>query len=70
MPAIEVFSITLSHLRRELIKTVNLSKTGMEDSDMTCVLTVPAIWNDAAKQFMREAATKVCFMFLCMGYTN
>lgn len=64
MPAIEIFSMTLFHLRTELLKQIHLSKTGMDDSDITCVLTVPAIWNDAAKQFMREAAIQVIYFDL------
>ncbi|KAK3602775.1 hypothetical protein CHS0354_026322 [Potamilus streckersoni] len=32
--------------------------SGLQKSDIRWVLTVPAIWNDAAKQFMREAAEK------------
>ena len=34
----------------------------IQDGDIEWVLTVPAIWNDPAKQFMRQAAEKVsCF---------
>jgi hypothetical protein len=33
--------------------------TGILPGDIRWVLTVPAIWNDGAKQFMREAAEKV-----------
>ena len=29
------------------------------EKDIRWVLTVPAIWTDAAKQFMRDAATEV-----------
>lgn len=31
----------------------------IEKRDIFWVLTVPAIWDDAAKQFMREAAVNV-----------
>jgi hypothetical protein len=34
----------------------------IKPSEITWVLTVPAIWSDPAKQFMREAAVKV-FIF-------
>lgn len=30
-----------------------------EENDVTWVLTVPAIWDEPAKQFMEEAAEKV-----------
>ena len=35
----------------------------VEDDDVFWVLTVPAIWDDAAKQFMREAAVNVNIYF-------
>jgi len=31
----------------------------IEQSDVMFVITVPAIWNDASKQFMRKAAVAV-----------
>lgn len=33
------------------------------ETDIAWVLTVPAIWNDGAKQFMREAAEMVSYQF-------
>jgi hypothetical protein len=33
--------------------------TEFEERDIVWVLTVPAIWTDAAKKFMREAAVEV-----------
>ena len=36
-----------------------LLKEQLEEQDIHWVLTVPAIWNDVAKQFMREAAEEV-----------
>ena len=33
----------------------------VERDDIFWVLTVPAIWDDSAKQFMREAAVNVSF---------
>lgn len=35
----------------------------VKKTEITWVLTVPAIWSDPAKQFMREAAVKVCSIF-------
>lgn len=32
-------------------------------NDILWVLTVPAIWSDQAKQFMRDAAIQVCIIF-------
>lgn len=38
-----------------------------EENDVTWVLTVPAIWDEPAKQFMEEAAEKVssALNFIC-----
>ena len=56
-PAIKVFSMSISALVDDMVsaggKTV---ADGLRKSDVHWVLTVPAIWSDAAKQFMREAA--------------
>ncbi|XP_033731577.1 heat shock 70 kDa protein 12A-like [Pecten maximus] len=60
MPAIRVFSAVIEFFKDKLL-------TGLESkdpssrfhaSDIHWVLTVPAIWNFKAKQFMREAAHK------------
>ena len=48
-------------MKEEAIKIIR-ARTGDESysaSDIQWVLTVPAIWTPAAKQFMREAAYKV-----------
>ena len=42
---------------------------GITMNDIHWVLTVPAIWSDAAKQFMREAAIKVS-VILASGLGN
>ncbi|XP_063068944.1 heat shock 70 kDa protein 12A-like [Engraulis encrasicolus] len=58
MKAITVISECLRYLKNHALKTVkNVSASvELQDSDITWVLTVPAIWDDAAKQFMRHAA--------------
>jgi hypothetical protein len=40
---------------------IQLMDQNLEEKDIHWVLTVPAIWNDVAKQFMREAAENVRF---------
>ena len=64
MSALEVFSAAINFLKEHLIKNLNNRNAGNRISPETVrwVLTVPAIWNDAAKQFMREAAEKVVIM--------
>ncbi|XP_053399657.1 heat shock 70 kDa protein 12A-like [Mercenaria mercenaria] len=53
-----VFSLCIKYLKDDLIKLSEsrIAGGGLRDEDIHWVLTVPAIWNDAAKQFMREAA--------------
>ena len=36
--------------------------TRFVNEDVRWVITVPAIWKQSAKQFMREAAYQVCFI--------
>ncbi|XP_045203378.2 heat shock 70 kDa protein 12A-like [Mercenaria mercenaria] len=54
-----VFSLSIKYLRDDLLKTAgSITGIDLKKHDIHWVLTVPAIWNDAAKQFMREAAQK------------
>ncbi|XP_053399962.1 heat shock 70 kDa protein 12A-like [Mercenaria mercenaria] len=55
-PAMTIFSMSINYLRDHLLKELNNRTTGIEETDIQYVITVPAIWNDNAKQFMREAA--------------
>jgi len=41
------------------MKQVNKRIDVIKPTEIGWVLTVPAIWSDAAKQFMREAAVQV-----------
>jgi hypothetical protein len=60
-----VFSQSIKYLKDDLIKLSEsrIAGGGLHDKDIHWVLTVPAIWNDAAKQFMREAAQQVKHYF-------
>ncbi|KAL3878539.1 hypothetical protein ACJMK2_030879 [Sinanodonta woodiana] len=58
LSAMLVFSSCLKYLVDHLFKTCQDRISGIKRTDLRWVLTVPAIWNDAAKQFMREAAEK------------
>ncbi|XP_060596211.1 heat shock 70 kDa protein 12B-like [Ruditapes philippinarum] len=58
MPAMRIFTMSIKYLKQHFTTTINKQKTGIVDTDILYVLTVPAIWNDNAKQFMREAAEK------------
>ncbi|XP_028283371.1 heat shock 70 kDa protein 12A-like [Parambassis ranga] len=60
MKALKVFTEALRYMKEDALKTISDSTHGRQfiASDFTWVLTVPAIWDASAKQFMREAATK------------
>lgn len=61
LPARDIFSHGIKFLRDHLIKhakTKGVYDAISDDRYVHWVLTVPAIWNDSAKQFMREAAQK------------
>lgn len=71
MSAMKVFSEAIRYLKEQLdqtlAKSLEVKKTGggagQRNSwadDIRWVLTVPAIWSNEAKQFMRMAAEKVC----------
>uniref|UniRef100_A0A3B3YNH1 HS12B protein n=1 Tax=Poecilia mexicana TaxID=48701 RepID=A0A3B3YNH1_9TELE len=65
MKALKVFSESLRFLKEDALRTISRNTEGkiFFPSDFTWVLTVPAIWDPSAKQFMREAATQVTLGF-------
>ena len=64
MPALKVFSESIKYLRGHLENHLHSKQgiCGFQVSEVDWVLTVPAIWTDPAKQFMREAANLVCIL--------
>lgn len=65
MKALEVFTYSIHYLYTRALEVIK-ERTGDENfshSDVQWVLTVPAIWKPAAKQFMREAAYQVRHSF-------
>lgn len=56
LEAIKVFAHSIRYLKEHLMKEIQKSIVGATDTDVEYVLTVPAIWGDKAKMFMREAA--------------
>lgn len=58
--AMEVFSTSIRYLKEEFEKEKEKQGKKVRDEEITWVLTVPAIWDEEAKQFMREAAEEVC----------
>ncbi|XP_062610493.1 heat shock 70 kDa protein 12B-like [Saccostrea cucullata] len=59
MLALDVFSAAIKFLRGQLRQSLEEEGSGIRETDMGWVLTVPAIWDDPARQFMREAAVRV-----------
>ena len=61
--ASKVFSHALRYFKDCSLKELNDVSTlhvPFTVEDIQWVLTVPAIWRQSAKQFMRHAATEVC----------
>ncbi|KAK3577061.1 hypothetical protein CHS0354_003148 [Potamilus streckersoni] len=60
LPAKTVFSLAIRYLKEDMLKTSRdrLGSGHIMEDEITWVLTVPPIWNDAAKQFMKEAAVQ------------
>lgn len=56
LPAIEVFSKSILCLKNSLLDELDRTETPVKPDDILYVLTVPAIWSDNAKDFMRQAA--------------
>lgn len=58
MKALDVFSLCIRYLKDEMYKLITDRVTSVEPTDIMYVLTVPAIWDDSSKQFMRMAAVQ------------
>jgi len=61
LEALTVFSHSIRYLKDKAIEIIRevTGDNGYNAMDIQWVLTVPAIWKPAAKQFMREAAYMV-----------
>ncbi len=63
LPAMLVFTRAIEYLKGHFLNMAKKRTDGFNETDIFWVLTVPAIWNDNAKQFMREAAQQVSSNF-------
>lgn len=61
LPAIAVFTLSIKALKDHLLDMLDTRGTTLRAEEVLWVLTVPAIWTDSAKFFMRKAALKVNF---------
>ncbi|XP_052091580.1 heat shock 70 kDa protein 12A-like isoform X2 [Mytilus californianus] len=58
MKAVDVFAACIEHLKNATFTRVKQHILNLEGEDIHWVLTVPAIWTEAARQFMIDAAEK------------
>ena len=63
MSARTIFSMAINYMRGHVMSALENSFPDIKQRDVMFVITVPAIWNNASKQFMREAAFAV-FMLM------
>jgi len=61
MLAIDVFGLAIGYLRNHLLQRLHSrdNQNILHENMIQWVLTIPAIWSDKAKHFMRRAAEKV-----------
>ena len=59
LPAFDIFKMSISYLKKEAEKLLMEKGYRVSPDDVRWIITVPAIWSDAAKQFMREASEQV-----------
>ena len=57
--AIEMLGLSIQALKRHIQKLLDNEGTNIKPHEIKWVLTVPAIWPDNAKQFIRSSAEKV-----------
>lgn len=74
-PALDLFAQVIRYLKNHLLSALDTKGTTVNNKDIHWVLTVPAIWTDSAKQFMREAANKVHIrrvfhIYVCIGWIS
>lgn len=64
MLGLTVLSMIVRYLKKDLFEKLEQRGMALRDQDILWVLTVPAIWSDAAKQFTKEDAEEVHVFFL------
>ena len=61
MRALDIFAKALEYLKDKALEAIaKQSGVKYKAEEVLWVVTVPAIWKQSAKQFMREAAYEVC----------
>lgn len=61
LAALEVFSKSLNYMREKVMEMLKEDDTHVTNNkdNIEWIVTVPAIWEEIAKQFVRKAAKKV-----------
>ncbi|XP_033731605.1 heat shock 70 kDa protein 12B-like [Pecten maximus] len=59
LPALDVFSAAIGYMKDHLLQKCSTQGLDLLPHDIQWVLTVPAIWDDTAKSFMRKAAEQL-----------
>lgn len=59
VPALDLFAPVIRYLKDRTFHELESRLVEIFEKEIHWVLPVPAIWNNSAKQFMREAANKV-----------
>lgn len=59
MAAFDIFTHSIRYLKQQAEHLMREQGIDVGKENISWVITVPAIWTDSAKQFMREAAEKV-----------
>ncbi|WAR02232.1 HS12B-like protein [Mya arenaria] len=57
-PLEEIMTLFIQALREDFLKRLKKREITLEDEQILWVVTVPAIWSEKAKKFMRDAAEK------------
>ena len=70
-----MFGYGIKYLKDHLFGRVKRTLPETRDDDIRYVLTVPAIWNEGAKLFMKEAAkivrpNKIIYMYVCFRFPD
>lgn len=63
MLARDVFAAAIGAMKEDAIKELTKQGTTINEEEIRWVITVPAIWPDDAKLFMRESAKQVRITF-------
>ncbi|CAC5392283.1 unnamed protein product [Mytilus coruscus] len=58
MKASDVFACCIEYIKNKVFKRAEEAVRGLKEEQVHWMITVPAIWNESARQFMREAAAK------------